>query len=438
LSERPFAPATWLLIASLPALALLSGACKYTRLFGDAGAGGTGAAGAKGVQEPASQALALYGQRQADLHDESENGPVIGRIYPGALVTVVTEGPPVGSGYRKIALPGFRAATAARTQVVAVVEASALGTKPQPLQGPSTEGRLVRDFVMNSPLWAAELMPDSAPAFASTLCGEIRVLALGTRRSKISQYHAGVELIGWYDYLIDVDNYCPLHRCNQRFVVQDGQSLSLTGMGSTQADKTPISAPPEGFVHAEFSDTDPLAERIKRRLPVYWLTQTKAHTARCSRWTFDGVTEGKAESGARKLEARMRSDLIVVEGKKTLPSFVLSYEPGSHLQGGTLLLAGLNFNQPGTPAGAQVDGNSYRGMMPYSFVGANKDALRLLEGEWASNKDLVAWHPDDEERWFLSEAACNAAARAAESALSAGAPRLPGGFHWDCFKELHE
>jgi len=159
---------------------------------------------------------------------------VIGRIYPGAFVSVV----PAGPGYLKIALPAFPAASAARNQIVAVVEASALGTAPQPLRGPSQEGRLVRDFVMNSPLWAAEVESDSTPPFASTLCGDVRVLSLGTLRSRVSQYHAGVEIIGWYDYLIDADNYCPLHRCNQRYVVQDGASLTLTGAGTTPTTKS--------------------------------------------------------------------------------------------------------------------------------------------------------------------------------------------------------
>jgi hypothetical protein len=498
LSERWHALARWLLIASLPALALSSGACKYSRLFGDAGAGGSGASGGKAAPGAASQiywlrnsplldesdkpigtvrapqlvqvdpkrrarslpgaaqvidgllpaslfdapkddeGLALYAQKRADLHYESENGPVIGRIYPGAFVSVAPARPPAAPGYLEIALPAIRAPNAGQTQVVAIVEASALGTSPQPLQGPSAEGRLVRDFVMSSPLWAAEIAPDSVPPFASTLCGDIRVLALGERRTKISQYHAGVELIGWYDYLIDVDNYCPLHLCNQRFVVQRGQSLTLTGTGTTTADTTPIASPPEGFVHAELSDKDPLAERIKRRLPVYWLVKTKAHSARCSRWIFDGVTESKAESGTRKLEGRMRSDPIIVDGNKTLPSFELSYEPGNHERGGTLMLAGLNFNRQGAPPGAQVEGNSYRGMIAYSFVGTTKDALRMLDGVWSSNKVLVAWHPDDEEHWFLSAEACTAAANAAASALRADPERLPGHFHMDCFSELHQ
>ena len=172
LSLRSFAPATWLLLAS-PALALLPGAA-----FSDAGAGGTGSSTPQAMAEPATHAywlrnstlldesakpvgtvrasqlvridavsrarslpgaaqvidgylpaslfiapkdgegLALYAQRQADLRDESGNGSVIGRIYPGAFVSVV----PAGPGYLKIALPAFPAASAARNQIVAIVE----------------------------------------------------------------------------------------------------------------------------------------------------------------------------------------------------------------------------------------------------------------------------------------------------------------------------
>jgi hypothetical protein len=59
-------------------------------------------------------------------------------------------------------------------------------------------------------------------------------------------------------------------------------------------------------------------------------------------------------------------------------------------------------------------------------VGATGDALRMLTGEWSSNEGLIAWHPDDEERWYFTAAACEEAARTAS-----------GGFHVDGFDELN-
>ena len=103
-----------------------------------------------------------------------------------------------------------------------------------------------------------------------------------------------------------------------------------------------------------------------------------------------------------------------------------------------MTLRGLNFNQPGSRPSTVGDPNSYRATIAYSFVGTTNNALRLFNGEWSANKGLVAWHPDDEERWYFSAEACAAAASAASSALAAGSESLPGGFHVDCFTELKE
>ena len=243
---------------------------------------------------------------------------------------------------------------------------------------------------------------------------------------------------GWYDFPIDIAHYCPLYRCKQRVVFQDGPALWVTGTGSTQADKQPISSTPAGFVHAELTDNDALAERIKRNLPVYWLTQSKSHAARCSKWTFDGVSERKGQSGVAVLEGRMRGAPIVLDHERTVPSFALSYEVANQELGRTLTLRGLNFNELGSRPGTVGAPNSYRATLAYSFVGITKNALRLFNGEWSANKSLVAWHPDDEEHWYLSAEACAAAASAASSALAAGSESLPGGFHVDCFSELNE
>ena len=112
------------------------------------------------------EGLALYAQRQADLHDQSGDGPVIGRVYPGAFVSVAPSNP----GYLKVALPAFRAdAVGSQKQAVAVVEATAFDRAPLPLQGPSAEGQLLRDFGSNAPLWAGEVTPDLSQPFVRNL-----------------------------------------------------------------------------------------------------------------------------------------------------------------------------------------------------------------------------------------------------------------------------
>lgn len=289
--------------------------------------------------------------------------------------------------------------------------------------------------MINSSLWSAEVVPDPSPPFVVTLCGDIRVLAVGAQRTKISQYHAGVEISGWYDFPIDVDGYCPLHRCKPRVVFKDGLVLSLGGTGPTRADRVQITSPPLGFVTPGLSNHDALAERIVRRLPVYWLTQTKAHTARCSKWIFARVASHPGDDRVGALSGGMRGEPIVIEGERTVPSFAFTYEPSDQQRGGTLTLVGLNFNKVNSRATATTETNGYSATTVYSFVGTTNNALRLLDGDWASNESLVAWHPDDEEHWFLSAEACTAAAQTASAELSAGAEAPSGGLHRDCFEE---
>jgi hypothetical protein len=125
------------------------------------------------------------------------------------------------------------------------------------------------------------------------------------------------------------------------------------------------------------------------------------------------------------LEGRLQRAPLLVHGERVVPSFDFKYEPTDSLSGGTLRLAGPHFSQAG---GASADRGGYRCTVEYSFVGSTGDALRMLSGSWASNQGLVAWHPDDEERWYLSLDACQAAARSGS----------PGGFHVDCYDELSE
>jgi hypothetical protein len=59
----------------------------------------------------------------------------------------------------------------------------------------------------------------------------------------------------------------------------------------------------------------------------------------------------------------------------------------------------------------------------------------MLPGS-APDDNVVAWHPDDEERWYLNRAPCTAAAAVATEALHRE-PEMqpPGGAHLDCFDE---
>ena len=376
------------------------------------------------------EGLALYVQRQTDLHQHSPDGPVIARAHPGAFLSVA----PSGANHFWVALPAFRADfVGSEKQIVAVADADAFGTAPRPLQRPAPEGRLVEDFSPNGALWPTSSVEGSAP-FAVTLCGDIHVLSEEERRSRISQHHAGVDLLGWFEFPIEFARG-PI-RCKLRVVFKNGATLMLTGAGSTAADRVPISAPPEGFVRADLTGGDAFADRLTRRLPVHWLTRAKSGTPTCTEWSFERVRKGTPPSAG--FEGRMRRSPVVVNGERVVPTFDFKYQPADERRGGTLTLAGPHFSKPASSPSESGGAGGYRCGTEYSFVGTTGDALRMLSGPWSSNERLVAWHADDEEHWYVSSESCEAAARAASRAPPAESKTLPGGFHVDCYDELNE
>src|SRR5947209_744483 len=108
----------------------------------------------------------------------------------------------------------------------------------------------------------------------------------------------------------------------------------LTGGGSTAADRVSISAPPQGFVHADLAGGDALADRLTRGLPVHWLTRSKTGAAVCNEWAFERVRKGTR--APRTFEGRMRRGPILVQGQRVVPSFDFTYVPADPTRGGTL------------------------------------------------------------------------------------------------------
>src|SRR3954453_2674406 len=111
--------------------------------------------------------------------------------------------------------------------------------------------------------------PEETP-FAVTLCGAIRVLAEEPNWTRIAQFHAGVELLGWRDQPIDIVRG-PI-RCKLRYVVKKGRELVMSS-GTTSADRFVVESVPAGFQKPELTGNDRVAERMNKEQSVYWLIQ---------------------------------------------------------------------------------------------------------------------------------------------------------------------
>ncbi len=167
---------------------------------------------------------------------------------------------------------------------------------------------------------------------------------------------------------------------------------------------------------------DPIAVRIADGRPLYWLVETERAATVCREWRFARLPT--------KESVLVRSAPITTDGQRVFVSFASSYAKRE------LTLFGPHFTKrpiDRVPSAPVVGG--YKCAVGYTYVGTLDDAVRMT----AFGDSLVAWHPDDEERWYLSAAACETARARADLSLAQDHGRTPpGGVHVDCFPELSE
>jgi hypothetical protein len=368
---------------------------------------------------PNDPGLARYAQRTAELHLGSPDGPVIGSLAAGAPVSVATR----DAEWVRITIPGFaQPLTQPAVPVVAFVRADALGAEASslaPSPAPLPAGRVVRDYPADIAL-APTVTSDEA--FAATLCGDIRVLEQQPPRALIAQSHAGVELRGWVDAPVDLRRG-PI-RCTLRQVYrQDDRLISIDG--TTAADRSVVAAVPSGYVGLDPMRREHLLGVLRDGTPLHWLVAGERGST-CQRWT-PGTLQPDREPGVYRAE--LSGPPLASAAELGVPSFSLRYRAATPQVPGELVLFGPHFERA-----KDKNTGGYRSGTVYTIVGATPDAVRAFPSSLSDS--VVAWHPDDEERWFFSEASCRAAARAAEPALQAHERTPPGGFHVNPFPEL--
>lgn len=372
------------------------------------------------VQSPVDgQGLALYAQAPAELRHGGPDGPVIGTIAAGAFVSVAA----LDAEWVRVAIPGFtQPSTRPGAPVVAFVRADALGAEPQALAPAASlpaAARVVRDYPAD-----IALAPTAAgdEAFAATLCGDIRVLDQQPPRALIAQSHAGVELRGWVDAPVELRRG-PV-RCTLRQVYRQGDRL-ISIDGTTAADRAVVSAVPSAYVSVDPSHREHLLDVLRDRTPLHWLVAGERGPG-CQTWT-PGALQPGSEPGV--YTAELRGPPLPSAARLGAPSFTLRYRAATPQAPGELVLFGPHFARSKAESAS-----GYRSGSVYTVAGATPDAVRMFPSSLSDA--VLAWHPDDEERWFFSDASCRAAARAAEAAQNANQRTPPGGFHINPFPEL--
>jgi hypothetical protein len=325
-----------------------------------------------------------------------------------------------------IALPDFRQFDDEKQPVRGYVASASLDAERRPVSIPEVRGRLVRDFPPDG-LWPT---PAEGPLFAKALCGEVRVLMDGPEWTQISQYHAGVELLGFTQPIGFLRGQL---RCVLRQIVKRDASLFLRA-GPTWADEAIVSSIPSEFVRRE-APGSAFWERFKSPSSFYWLIQSEGK-ATCEEWIFErrpiDHPRLPVEPGDVGLRLSRRMPIDTDKGKVSA-SFDARYRPAADGRPGELRVRG--------PAYRPVPGSRRTKSEPwgddcetrYGFLGVSSTAVRLYP-EGPPGDNVVAWHPGDEEPWFLSKDACKKLENAANEVLQADIAALPDGeTHLECY-----
>jgi hypothetical protein len=162
---------------------------------------------------------------------------------------------------------------------------------------------------------------------------------------------------------------------------------------------------------------------------VFWLVEGAAGPE-CESWQPAGIAVRRHE-GWTSIEGRLErrtiagNDLVVT-------SFGLEYSLPT-IAGGTgyLVLLGPSSEVFGLHGPPSSSGMGFACGEPYITTAASGDVLTVIPGQVLN--PLVAFHPDDAERWYLSRAAWQMARQQAAAVAGKGELALVGlGLHHGC------
>lgn len=357
------------------------------------------------LTQPADRAgLMLYAQRTTDLHLDSKQGPVIGRLHPGAFVGVAVR----GEGRGMVAVPRYNRTNAADPKtLLAYVDVSALGPHPAPEVVPVLAGRVAHDFGVSLHLrgqWAA---------VDNLLCGELHFVEVdGDTRA--TQYYRGVEVSGWLESKWYWGDHGPTP-CPGRTVFRHRDTLFLLD-GRDWLDARAVASIPADFMRVAPPKDDPLRAAILAGTSVYWLTRSDEQLV-CREWRPKARWLRAGQTGVNCLAKQDMLEGELLQRNDSLGTyFPMNYTPvAADQSGGSLELLGPYFKRFGT---------GYKCGVAFQLLAAVGDVLFMERpGVYAAGgpppKEYkpVAFHPQDVERWYLTRESCHAALAKAELAI---------------------
>jgi hypothetical protein len=315
----------------------------------------------KGTAAGEERGLGVYVQTETPIY-LAPKGPEIGRAFPGAYLPVLS----VDACNVQVILRAFSPASG-DGPMKAWLPVDAVGTKELILRPAPTPLRHVRD---QRRVLRAE-PGDASSAFARTRCGRMEVLEVrqdkgGADVQRVGQSEQGVELRGWVDRpIVDArgDDDCPVRLLDKKQVVGFDGEASLPEGYAALGDGLALGKELEKLAKKDRTIYVPLVDGLGARCEAFKLRAKGAELVRA-----DPDKTKKAESW----QVRLAEGRLTVSGP---------------CRGGGLC------------------------SLPYLIVGMASDRIVLLPArdDLASRAgELLAYHQDDTEPWYLERSACEA------------------------------
>lgn len=300
--------------------------------------------------------LALHVSRATDLHYLRPDGPLLGRVLPGTLVSVASPNP----------LERESVGVALWNGEIAYVEAAALGVTAPPKASwtppPGARSAL-------SPVLAFVDDGERSHDFTFASCEPV-FLAPGTYRA--TQYHRGFEVSA---RVTDVP--LPVH-----FTSTECPATALTALPSEM---------PSGFTRIDEKAGDAVAETLRLRGSFSWL-RANASGAACESWRFHPRSESTGE--------------LVRDGAPQL-THPVTFRRAFPGHPATLFLGSIELDHHSV---FKCDCS-----IEYLVVGAGFGEVAMMARRLPAQS--VAYVSGEAERWFLSPGACETARAGTEKTL---------------------